>query len=151
MFQSTHPHGVRQDIILTVQEALQFQSTHPHGVRRSMSKDCLPPILVSIHAPTWGATDTWIFLLLLFRFNPRTRMGCDKTIPDRSIWGTVSIHAPAWGATCCFLACPNPLQSFNPHPHGVRPFAPCCYCYSYWFQSTHPHGVRHLLIGPPCP
>ena len=33
MFQSTHPHGVRQGTYLETLDSLAFQSTHPHGVR----------------------------------------------------------------------------------------------------------------------
>ena len=33
VFQSTHPHGVRQVGFPQVQQAIVFQSTHPHGVR----------------------------------------------------------------------------------------------------------------------
>ncbi len=54
-FQSTHPHGVRLFPFLLLVLIIMFQSTHPHGVRRrggSIGCHCL----VSIHAPTWGAT-----------------------------------------------------------------------------------------------
>ena len=34
-FQSTHPHGVRQDINRLRGASFKFQSTHPHGVRRN--------------------------------------------------------------------------------------------------------------------
>ena len=33
-----------------------FQSTHPHGVRQFNGAAPAVPIIVSIHAPTWGAT-----------------------------------------------------------------------------------------------
>ena len=99
----------------------QFQSTHPHGVRRL---DCTADIigrLVSIHAPTRGAT----FSSLLFfkqkkvsihaptrgatqsfssramgqrSFNPRTHTGCDNRLQGLSINSKVSIHAPTRGA-----------------------------------------------------
>ncbi len=72
-----------------------FQSTHPRGVRRFVrsSQPCL--ILVSIHAPAWGATwrsGRW----------PRST-------------ATVSIHAPAWGATCSrWLPGKKGQDCFNP-------------------------------------
>ena len=79
-------------------------------------------ILISIHAPTWGATILEVcsamskafqsthprgVRLFLFRypsdggdFNPRTHVGCDSAvqsnIPAKS---RISIHAPTWGAT----------------------------------------------------
>ena len=79
---------------------------------------------VSIHAPAWGATvvimggayRSYRFnprtrvgcdngLHSYFRscagFNPRTRVGCDPLFSLNSIYtDSVSIHAPAWGATC---------------------------------------------------
>ena len=100
-------------------------------------------IVVSIHAPAWGATTgedkntlsgerfnprtrmgcdaADVLLYLTFCFNPRTRMGCDFAIPNTNIIYYVSIHAPAWGAT-----------------HTLRPSARL----RPRFQSTHPHGVR---------
>ena len=54
-----------------------FQSTHPHGVRHTTNlKELLP-----------------------WRFNPRTRMGCDTFHLNEFTKRFVSIHAPAWGAT----------------------------------------------------
>ena len=34
----------------------KFQSTHPRGVRRTVAVCIAFELLVSIHAPTWGAT-----------------------------------------------------------------------------------------------
>ena len=77
-FQSTHPHGVRQHCLCHQRQKHWFQSTHPHGVR--LKDTCKYPIvlLVSIHAPTRGATD-----------------------PEHAIRPclVVSIHAPTRGAT----------------------------------------------------
>ena len=99
LFQSTHPRGVRRDAILRVAATILFQSTHPHGVRHEI--DALVGQLqrVSIHAPTRGATDYFLYIVhnYLFQsthphgvrhnfitftiavnsFNPRTHTGCD--------------------------------------------------------------------------
>ena len=80
---------------------LSFQSTHPHGVRRYVIRRILRRAVVSIHAPTRGATAI------------RT---ASRSIPP------VSIHAPTRGATI-----PTALHSASysvfqsTHPHGVRP------------------------------
>ena len=101
--------------------AWRFQSTHPHGVRpttgrRTCSCGCFNPrthmgcdvalliggraVLVSIHAPTWGATSSSVSSITRAgfqsthphgvrracrppvpfskSFNPRTHMGCDN-------------------------------------------------------------------------
>ena len=77
LFQSTHPHGVRLIVPHQSSSIFRFQSTHPHGVRHfgfppRLLPVCFNPrthtgcdvkelgahkvLLVSIHAPTRGAT-----------------------------------------------------------------------------------------------
>ena len=86
-------------------------------------------VLVSIHAPTRGATNT---------FQSRVHI-C-----------VVSIHAPTRGATQGYavkLVLGWRFQST--HPHGVRQPAPSAFLAWSMFQSTHPHGVRlftHLFF-----
>ena len=101
------------------------------------------------------------------RFNPRTRVGCERGLSLTDVLKLVSIHAPVWGANYP-LDDDNPDAGFNPrtrvgcetswtapilltvfqstHPCGVRNGG-------YWkkghmaqFQSTHPCGVRMLLL-----
>ena len=62
----------------------------------------------------------------------------------------VSIHAPAWGAT------PRPLtgflrhKSFNPRTRvGCDRRLPRPNSLLYWFQSTHPRGVRLAVLHLP--
>ena len=102
-----------------------------------------------------------------YRFNPRTRVGCDmicrngpnmgvsfqSTHPRgvrrqrpaelRADHGSVSIHAPAWGATAGRIPFVNPWKTFqSTHPRGVRRgWAGKPHC-QITFQSTHPRGVR---------
>ena len=77
---------------------------------------------ISIHAPAWGATilgkgktankgnfnprtrmgcdRSFAFSCAPLRnFNPRTRMGCDVSFKGGGCMSVISIHAPAWGAT----------------------------------------------------
>ena len=78
-FQFTHPRGVRRPYVaLPGVESITFQFTHPRGVRRVTPKSINGKNMVSIHAPTRGATRVWL--------------GLDKT-------NNVSIHAPTRGAT----------------------------------------------------
>ena len=110
IFQSTHPRGVRQ---LTRDELIEmalFQSTHPRGVRPASSPSTPRAWEISIHAPTWGATqEGWsldrfnkfqsthprgvrlnaaTLLLISSNFNPRTHVGCDppRRTPVRPSW-----------------------------------------------------------------
>ena len=64
----------RQDDELTKR---MFQSTLPHGERLN-KQEAVSQIMVSIHAPTWGAT---------------------SISQDSCRFICVSIHAPTWGAT----------------------------------------------------
>ena len=38
-------------------DGVEFQSTHPHGVRRVAVLVNLAQVVISIHAPAWGATN----------------------------------------------------------------------------------------------
>ena len=169
MFQSTHPHGVRRctdgdkfivkcfnprthtgcdpSYLVAYGKDYRFNPrTHTgcdivHGAFRMMS-------LVSIHAPTRGATST-------------------KRKVD--VLESVSIHAPTRGATSNMIDCAESFVFQSTHPHGVRRHlvsnpagstgvsihAPTrgatsrcnCHFMPTKFQSTHPHGVR--LINSP--
>ena len=79
-FQSTHPRGVRRTTGEVLNKRIAFQSTHPRGVRRLLRKVFELIIVVSIHAPAWGATmDRMHDGGHKRSFNPRTRVGCDRT------------------------------------------------------------------------
>ena len=104
---------------------------------------------------------------LLTRFNPRTRVGCDRLSGRKGQHRyPVSIHAPAWGATVADSPC-GPRRSMfqSTHPRGVRrdlapvivqqhpvsihapawgatPQRQLYLSPRHWFQSTHPRGVR---------
>ena len=56
LFQSTHPHGVRQMAATGHTRLGVFQSTHPHGVRHLTLQEKADFLTVSIHAPARGAT-----------------------------------------------------------------------------------------------
>ena len=104
-----------------------FQSTHPRGVRHDLLRYFGQPTNVSIHAPARGATYSGRCKRASeARFNPRTREGCDESSPTSkssasSFQSThprgvrhhqtsakhnnhlVSIHAPARGATVLMI------------------------------------------------
>ena len=145
MFQSTHPRGVRRNPPRTRLSRSSFQSTHPRGVRRRSSTaissqrrfnprthvGCdlvntgfITNLPVSIHAPTWGATDC-----------------VDLTVMSRA----VSIHAPTWGATLqAYQLVRLRLVSIHAPTWGATS-AITCPKLSSLFQSTHPRGVRHRV------
>ena len=147
-----------------------FQSTHPHGVRLYFLLHTLQTLLVSIHAPTRGATCngaiTGIFRCVSIHAPTR---GATLQCACAFRFGFVSIHAPTRGATRFSLSgyvCTRLFQSTHPHGvrlHGSNTFkASLCFnprthtgCdsvigvanpQSVGFQSTHPHGVRLCVI-----
>ena len=58
LFQSTHPRGVRLRKQMSYERRRSFQSTHPRGVRPFEAAMAWLFNPISIHAPTWGATET---------------------------------------------------------------------------------------------
>ncbi len=188
MFQSTHPHRVRHKkarassdlqsfnprthtgcdykIIICLPKVLMFQSTHPHRVRLDRESKLTPSIVVSIHAPTQGATQKWYNLISFIKFQSthphRVRPSrLDLLISARQFQSThphrvrrlldltkykkikVSIHAPTQGATRRDIIRCSRLQSFNPRTHTGCDTAPLnTAAFARMFQSTHPHRVR---------
>ena len=101
-------------------------------------------LVISIHAPAWGATQALRRLRTLpVDFNPRTRMGCDLvrdlSAPARSQFQSTHPHGVRHGYDF-FDQLEDKFQST--HPHGVRPFVLVTPKQVQLFQSTHPHGVR---------
>ena len=79
MFQHTLPHGERpRSYSLPSSVRYSFQHTLPHGERPFANRFDGVQIIVSTHAPAWGATGGWAVLTTATH---------------------VSTHAPAWGAT----------------------------------------------------
>ena len=77
---------------------------------------------ISIHAPTWGATQRHQPRLSgAVYFNPRTHVGCDGVNTGIAVWDS---------------------EFQSTHPRGVRLGSPNLPNLSEVFQSTHPRGVR---------
>ena len=140
MFQSTHPHGVRLKGVEYGDCSEEFQSTHPHGVRPDHPGHSPTFNVVSIHAPTWGAT-----LIQRYRdpsgvfqsTHPHGVRHVSLDSPGSSLpvsihaptwgatlnaarclnWKTVSIHAPTWGATAGGRRMTEEEKGFNPRTH----------------------------------
>ena len=125
-----------------------FQSTHPHGVRPGQTLGFPDCRVVSIHAPTRGATICGMAIMyILLSFNPRTHTGCDalkKYGLFHSYEGFQSTHPHGVRRfSSIYSRC---VYSFNPRTHtGCDQDNGKLSEYKPWFQSTHPHGVR--LMG----
>ena len=99
--------------------------------------------LISIHAPTWGATFFHISLIPDCFISIHAPTWGATLFPSRSDNGTyISIHAPTWGATEIIAINVVSREFQSTHPRGVRP-TPCAPLNpATVFQSTHPRGVR---------
>ena len=122
LFQSTRPRGARPLSFSLSLMPSRFQSTRPRGARHSDEYYSTAYNIVSIHAPTWGATAV-IFVSVPHRssFNPRAHVGRDNTV------------------------CPRPChrRSFNPRAHVGRDGSmTCAFRSTCVFQSTRPRGAR---------
>ena len=131
--------------------ASPFQSTHPRGVRLLCQVVGFDRVLVSIHAPAWGAT--WrrsARYRLLQSFNPRTRVGCDKRTRRRDrrrmrFNPRTRVGCDPWPQKGPAVTVPV-FQST--HPRGVRRLgARLLYDRPPVFQSTHPRGVRPVSLA----
>ena len=170
-FQSTHPHGVRQGVRLTATSlGIGFNPRTHTGCDSLIVSLTMFGIAVSIHAPTRGATfwstssdyrgmfqsthphgvrlEQDITIQSRGCFNPRTHTGCDRCTKRWQRAWTVSIHAPTRGATRFPGTIKKPKRCFNPRTHtGCDPVKLGIRHPPILFQSTHPHGVRHITFG----
>ena len=121
-FQSTLPRGERHSAIPFLPEAKSFNPRSHVGSDLDGWGNAYA-VIVSIHAPTWGATYIFIEDLRLTGFNPRSHVGSD-------------------GASHHILRF---LVSFNPRSHvGSDLYCPITDLVFFKFQSTLPRGERHL-------
>ena len=82
-------------------------------------------------------------------FNPRTRVGCDTmTSQFCRHFVRVSIHAPAWGATSLASHADASATAVSIHAPawGATLRRIVERYHQEMFQSTHPRGVRHLIL-----
>ena len=81
-FQSTLPRGERLKQMYFCQSGVMFQSTLPRGERLDLALHNSVINLVSIHAPTRGATKAgFSFRIRSAGFNPRSHEGSDIIFP----------------------------------------------------------------------
>ena len=99
----------------------EFQSTHPHGCDYTHHHFPLRLIIISIHAPAWGAT---------LRTSQKT---CRARFQSTHPHGVRLAQARHSKGTCLFQ---------STHPGGVRLEMNGFKSNLIVFQSTHPGGVR---------
>ena len=101
MFQSTLPHGERQDMTFGM---YAYSGFNP---RSRMGSD--------IYVENTNK--------MVECFNPRSRMGSDAVDVTSCVITVVSIHAPAWGATACYYVLDVFVKFQSTLPHGERRYS----------------------------
>ena len=117
-FQSTLPQGERR--MYTDNRPLPevFQSTLPQGERPIVLGCRIEDLIISIHAPTRGATlDQQHLCICVHNFNPRSHKGSDRQWSFTAMKIPISIHAPTRGATISSLLLYFGGLHFNPRSH----------------------------------
>ena len=143
-FQSTRPRGARLYPYVEPDGRRRFQSTRPRGARLLGASRNYKEWVVSIHAPTRGATGISLPALHpATSFNPRAHAGRDPEPVD-----AVSV-IPEFQSTrprgarpngCPSSTLVNPFQSTR--PRGARPAQQILADALTEFQSTRPRGAR---------
>ncbi len=101
--------------------------------------------LISIHAPTRGATLHRYRVILTYNgFNPRTHAGCDTNVLLVS-WADLFQSTHPRGVRQRTTEKILKQRRFNPRTHAGCDFSPRSkLIYTMVFQSTHPRGVRRV-------
>ena len=119
-FQSTLPHGERP-------YCASFPLCDPGFNPRShmgsdlTELDALAREAVSIHAPTWGATNLLSILISHRLFQSTLPHGERHRDNNTETLEGVSIHAPTWGATSRIVGSDSFMSFQSTLPHGERP------------------------------
>ena len=118
-FQSTLPRRERHRAKAKKAAQTMFQSTLPRRERRGLNSIKADYPIVSIHAPTQGATVSFGRISSMYSgFNPRSHAGSDSVAFQDFLSSAVSIHAPTQGATLSFSLILRSIFRFNPRSHA---------------------------------
>ena len=99
---------------------------------------------VSIHAPTRGATSNRFQSTFSgLSFNPRTHSGCDYTSGEPKRYAILFQSTHPLGVRRKSGKIRSPKKCFNPRTHsGCDIVSVHVFIFIFQFQSTHPLGVR---------
>ncbi len=150
-FQSTRPRGARRRYREIHLWRKQFQSARPRGARRALFQTRLCDALISIHAPTRGATSNPSPKSSAFvNFNPRAHAGRDRRAAGRCpmrIYFNPRAHA---GRDYKWLNRRWISSYFNPRAHAGRDAAKgICRCTRRNFNPRAHAGRDAAMAGNP--
>ena len=142
-FQSALPRGERRTRSYNPTACKRFQSALPRGERRGCTIVSGNQLLISIRAPTRGATESARYVILqCWNFNPRSREGSDVSVQIVILQLKISIRAPARGATTAAGTTIPSTVFQSALPRGERPWTHCHCVTGAGFQSALPRGER---------
>ena len=171
-FQSTRPHGARLTILFTPIFPRQFQSTRPHGARQNVNLKRIAVLGFNPRART-GRDEYSYSILLCKKFQSTRPHGARLTILFTPIFPRqfqstrphgarrneptptptpepVSIHAPARGATPFRREYLLIVRVSIHAPARGATLLICRLTRRAKFQSTRPHGARHMHASYIC-
>ncbi len=94
----------------------------------------------------WGTTSSALTQVILYYFNPRSRVGNDEVKEAIQTTSQISIHVPAWGTTHVQRLRPVNYAVFqSTFPRGERRRETKKAMFGWAFQSTFPRGERRSL------
>ena len=121
---------------------MRFQSTHPSGVRLECHAQPCAQLVISIHAPQWGATADQPRLKRMAVISIHAPQWGATCLSDGHVADLIiSIHAPQWGATEAFDKLTPELEiSIHAPQWGATHSACLRSCTSYHFNPRTPVG-----------
>ena len=150
-FQSTRPRGARLSGRRANSHTFCF-NPRAHGGRDNEALKAYASSIVSIHAPTGGATEDYALVVRKVHVSIHAPTGgATGRSFIRSIKTAVSIHAPTGGATLHGLLDHYAQMFQSTRPRGARPYGTQRLTPLIMFQSTRPRGARpgHHVEPPP--
>ena len=116
IFQSTRPRGARRTVGGAGGRLPQFQSTRPHGARLLVLLLWLPLHHFNPRARVGRDRTTWYFAPTLPHFNPRAPCGARLTMEElASLCARISIHTPRMGARRQSMRIKNSPEAISIH------------------------------------
>ena len=145
-FQSTLPREERPSLYLLGAHLHNF-NPRSHERSDSQQSELITMLRISIHAPTRGATFTFVIIFVYFTFQstlPREERHCLNC--RRCVVFTISIHAPTRGATgIAFLRYSTLSISIHAPTRGATEEVLSGFKQLLIFQSTLPREERPFV------
>ena len=122
IFQSTFPRGERLRLPVVTLVFPLFQSTFPRGERRRTAAHLTTRRNFNPRSRVGNDRTKNIIHIFLIYFNPRSRVGNDGETSRITFDNLISIHVPAWGTTADSCTSYYKKKFQSTFPRGERPY-----------------------------